>query len=281
MRLKNEYYFLSNMCPCANGVTVNLDGNGPITFKCSESAYQAAKFPGRFGEFVNLNGYEAKSLARQLVKQGFITKDWDNIKLSVMENVVRAKFDQNPSLVAKLIAVQEEIVEHNEWGDTYWGVCKGVGKNMLGKLLAQIREEKLNPRKPNKDFYLLIAGSRGFNDYETLCARCDSLLSRQSGKKIHIVQGEARGTDTLAKRYAMERGFEVHSFPADWSTGKDAGYRRNERMHKFLCQFPLRGCVCFWDGQSKGTQHNFELCKQCDTPLRIWDYSKSIYVKPV
>jgi predicted NAD-dependent protein-ADP-ribosyltransferase YbiA (DUF1768 family) len=27
------------------------------------------------------------------------------------------------------------------WGDRFWGVCNGVGENMLGKLLMQVREE--------------------------------------------------------------------------------------------------------------------------------------------
>lgn len=34
-----------------------------------------------------------------------------------------------------------EIVEENSWRDTYWGVCKGVGENHLGKILMKIRDE--------------------------------------------------------------------------------------------------------------------------------------------
>ena len=42
----------------------------------------------------------------------------------------------------------EELVEGNDWGDTYWGVCKGTGKNMLGKILMEVREElKKNTEK--------------------------------------------------------------------------------------------------------------------------------------
>jgi hypothetical protein len=32
----------------------------------------------------------------------------------------------------------------NHWKDTFWGVYNGVGKNMLGKLLMQVREELQN-----------------------------------------------------------------------------------------------------------------------------------------
>ncbi len=118
-------------------------------------------------------------------------------------------------------------------------------------------------------FYLLVAGSRGFNDYPLLKEKLDYLLQNQSGKEIHIVSGGAKGADTLAEWYAKERGYQMHVFPADWNIGKSAGYIRNKQMHQFISQFPKRGCVCFWDGESKGTQHNFELCKTFGTPLRI------------
>jgi hypothetical protein len=118
-------------------------------------------------------------------------------------------------------------------------------------------------------FYLLVAGSRGFNDYPLLKEKLDYLLQNQSGKEIHIVSGGAKGADTLAEWYAKERGYQMHVFPADWNRfGKSAGYRRNEQMHQFISQFPKRGCVCFWDGESKGTQHNFQLCETYGTPLR-------------
>jgi uncharacterized protein YeaO (DUF488 family) len=121
----------------------------------------------------------------------------------------------------------------------------------------------------NNTFYLLIAGSRSFNNYPLLKEKLDYLLQNQRDKEIHIVSGGAKGADTLAKWYAKERGYQMHVFPADWSIGKSAGYRRNETMHKFIAQFEHRGCVCFWDGESKGTAHNFKLCEIFNTPLRI------------
>jgi predicted NAD-dependent protein-ADP-ribosyltransferase YbiA (DUF1768 family) len=29
----------------------------------------------------------------------------------------------------------------NYWNDKFWGICKGVGENHLGKILMQIRDE--------------------------------------------------------------------------------------------------------------------------------------------
>ena len=35
----------------------------------------------------------------------------------------------------------EELIEENWWNDTFWGVCRGVGKNHLGQILMKIRKE--------------------------------------------------------------------------------------------------------------------------------------------
>ena len=117
-------------------------------------------------------------------------------------------------------------------------------------------------------FYLLIVGSRTFTNYEKLNSTCTALLANYS--EVTIVSGGARGADALAERFAREHGYLLTVFNADWETyGKSAGYRRNERMHKHIAQYPNRGCVAFWDGQSKGTQHNFALAKKYCTQLRI------------
>ena len=33
------------------------------------------------------------------------------------------------------------LIEGNEWGDTFWGTCDGIGENHLGKILMRIRNE--------------------------------------------------------------------------------------------------------------------------------------------
>ena len=64
-----------------------------------------------------------------------------------MLNLVRAKFKQNPGLAEKLLNTGErELVEGNQWGDTFWGVCSGKGENVLGKILMQVRLEIRNGR---------------------------------------------------------------------------------------------------------------------------------------
>lgn len=108
---------------------------------------------------------------------------------------------------------------------------------------------------------VIVAGSRGFDNYELLCRKLDLILSRQ--KEIEIICGEARGADALGRRYAEEHGHKVLSFPAQWDKfGKSAGYRRNADMAKVA-----DALVAFWDGSSKGTQHMINLMR--DKPTRI------------
>lgn len=120
-------------------------------------------------------------------------------------------------------------------------------------------------------FYCLIVGSRTFNNYNYLKEECDFLLKNYDN--ICIVSGGAKGADTLAEKYAKENNYELKIFRADWDNySKSAGYIRNEEMHKYISQFDKRGIIAFWDGKSKGTQHNFSLAKKYNNEIKIIEY---------
>lgn len=113
---------------------------------------------------------------------------------------------------------------------------------------------------------IIVAGSRGFNDYEYL----KSCLNKVIGDKfdIEIVSGMARGADLLGIKYANELGYPVKEFPAQWDKyGKSAGYKRNEEMAKYADT-----CVCFWDGFSKGTKHMIDLSNKYGLITHILKY---------
>jgi hypothetical protein len=58
-----------------------------------------------------------------------------------MYGLILGKF-QDPELKTKLLATGDaELIEGNWWGDVYWGVCNGEGRNELGKILMQVRDE--------------------------------------------------------------------------------------------------------------------------------------------
>lgn len=101
---------------------------------------------------------------------------------------------------------------------------------------------------------VIIAGSRTFNDYEYL---------KQSLKELNlditeIVCGEAKGADTLGRRYGEENNIPIKSFPAQWDLyGKSAGYIRNSQMGDYADYL-----VAFWDGKSKGTFNMIEYMRK-------------------
>lgn len=130
-QFRGEHYFLSNFFPSP----VVYDG---IIFQNNEAAFQAQKQPEIAEVFASLPLNKAKQTGRQVK----LRPDWESVKDTIMEEIVRAKFSQNTHLRKKLIATgNAELIEGNHWGDTYWGVCFGKGRNKLGEILMKIRAE--------------------------------------------------------------------------------------------------------------------------------------------
>lgn len=125
-------------------------------------------------------------------------------------------------------------------------------------------------------FGLLVVGSRTCNNYNQFCEVMNACIRPISTNNITIISGGAKGADTLARRFAIDRGYEFREFLADWNKfGKSAGYKRNEQMHEFLkANFSNRGCIAFWDGTSRGTSHNFDLTTKYNTQLIVFDFVK-------
>lgn len=130
---KGKYYFLSNFY----SAPVTYDG---LTFQNNEAAFQAAKCinPELRKQFINLNPSEAKRSGRRVK----LRSDWEQVKVVIMRDICKAKFEQNEDLRQQLIATgSEPLEEGNTWGDRIWGTVNGVGQNHLGKILMQIRNE--------------------------------------------------------------------------------------------------------------------------------------------
>ena len=124
---------------------------GGIVFRNAESAFQAQKCAEGFMQvaFINLSGAQAKALGKKVK----IIPEWNEDRLYYMTEILERKFEQNPDLAKQLVATgNEEIVEGNWWGDTYWGVCNGIGENHLGKILMWIREKEKTVERINRDY---------------------------------------------------------------------------------------------------------------------------------
>lgn len=112
-----------------------------LTYPTVEHAYQALKTTDReTQDFVR--GLSTPGQAKRVGKMVDLREDWDDIKLQLMEDLCRIKFTTNEFCKSRLLDTGDaELIEGNTWGDVYWGVCKGVGENHLGKILMKIRQE--------------------------------------------------------------------------------------------------------------------------------------------
>ena len=73
---------------------------------------------------------------------------------------------------------------------------------------------------------ILVTGSRDWVDEEKIYAAL-----RQELPVSLLIEGEAKGADTMAKQAAQRLGIKVLPFRADWRRyGRGAGPIRNQRM---------------------------------------------------
>ncbi len=168
------FYFLSNFYPCF----VTYKG---LHYLNSEGAYQAAKCadPADIPQFTVLSADEAKRLGAKVT----LRSDWDEVKIPVMEEIVKAKFTQNPKLKRYLLETGEAILqEGNYWHDVFWGVDlkTGEGENHLGQILMALRAEfraKGLAEMPQSEPFCLKETYEGhisacMQDMTTICADC-------------------------------------------------------------------------------------------------------------
>lgn len=130
---KGEYRFLSNfwMVP-----VLFVDGWYPSV----EHAYQAAKTLD-VAEKALIKNAPTAAEAKRLGKHVKVCPDWEGLKVPYMRFLVWFKFAKYPDLGRMLLDTgNAELIEGNTWNDTFWGVCRGLGENQLGKILMEVRD---------------------------------------------------------------------------------------------------------------------------------------------
>lgn len=135
-----EFRFLSNFFP----VAVEYE---TLRYPTAEHAFQAAKTVDRALR-ERIRALPTASAAKRTGRSLVLRPDWEQVKLPVMEQILRAKF-RHPVLRAQLLRTHPRpLVEVNTWGDRFWGVCDGTGENHLGHLLMALRQEFLSTTQP-------------------------------------------------------------------------------------------------------------------------------------
>ena len=131
-----DYGFLSNYYL----VNIIIDN---ITYKSVEHYYQSQKtLENDWAERIinSKTCAEAKALGNS--PNIILRIDWDTWKLTAMRRGLRAKFSQHNELQRQLLETKSAILMENSMDDYYWGIgIKGTGKNMLGKLLMELRDD--------------------------------------------------------------------------------------------------------------------------------------------
>lgn len=135
----DDYGELSNFAP----YSIQLDQH---TWPTVEHDFQANKFLDKtYQQKIRKtsNPTQAAILGRDRKQK--LRKDWESIKVQVMRRALEAKFQQHPELCDLLLGTGDaKLIEHTE-NDAYWGDGgNGKGKNMLGQLLMEVRQQLRN-----------------------------------------------------------------------------------------------------------------------------------------
>ena len=112
-----------------------------IVFPSVEHAYQAAKTDIILDRLA-VQRLPTPGQAKKYGKTVRLRPSWSTTKVAIMTSLIARKFnhDHNPELVEMLLSTGDRYLEEtNGWGDTYWGVCEGVGANHLGRILMHQR----------------------------------------------------------------------------------------------------------------------------------------------
>jgi hypothetical protein len=120
-----------------------------------------------------------------------------------------------------------------------------------------------------KDAYIVIAcGSRDYDDREKVYHVLDAYYGR-IGPKMLLLNGGARGADTLAREWAVDRQVDHMTLYAKWELfGRSAGPIRNRRMAKRKPRLVLAFHPDI--DKSKGTADMIDIAERRDIKYKVF-----------
>lgn len=133
LQFQGEHRWLSNFWPCK----VVFEGD---VYNSIEAAYVAAKTTD-LSIRERIRSMESIGKIKALGRTFRLRDNWEEIKCEVMWDLLQQKFAPESELGKRLLETGDcRIVEGNHWGDTFWGVCNGVGENHLGEAIMAMRD---------------------------------------------------------------------------------------------------------------------------------------------
>lgn len=135
---EQDFYVLSNF----SAFTLQWKGR---RFDTSEAAYHFEKFKDHAAGYALAiheapSAHEAFKIAERFKADR--RPDWDDVKVGIMRDILRAKVDQHEYVRRKLLATGTRELIEDSWRDDFWGWGPNRdGQNMLGKLWMEVRAE--------------------------------------------------------------------------------------------------------------------------------------------
>ena len=135
-RVGEDYGWLSNSAPYPISLVSKM-------WYTAEHYFQAQKFHDQAVQKEILKTRSAAEMIRIAANPKLrLRRDWKEVRVDCMQTAVRAKFTQIPDLKQLLLGTGDaELIAHTG-DDSYWGDGgDGSGKNMLGLILMDLRDE--------------------------------------------------------------------------------------------------------------------------------------------
>lgn len=169
-----------------------------------------------------------------------------------------------------------------------------------GDIDAYNGDKKSEKPQLNKQFKVIVAGSRDYTDYDFVREKLDHLLQNVKDE-IVIVSGRCStgtetfedcncvkvcGADGLGERYALEKGYNTLEFPADWENTHDKSRTevsfRNNRPYWTKAGIFRNGqmadigdaLVCFVLNNSKGSLNMIKQAKERGLKVKVYNIEK-------
>jgi len=116
---------------------------GKRIWPTSEHYFQAMKFKDLSEQEKVRKAHSPMQAARMgRDRKRTLRRDWESAKVNVMREAVFAKFRQHEALSELLLATGDAVIIEHTANDDYWGDGgDGKGKNMLGRILMEVRAE--------------------------------------------------------------------------------------------------------------------------------------------
>lgn len=107
---------------------------------------------------------------------------------------------------------------------------------------------------------MAVIGTKKFTDFNFLSTTLKEIPNIEM-----IISGGAPGTDTIAKKFAIQNQIKYIEFPPDYKKFGDKAKHIRDKLIVKECD----ELIAFWDGECEGTKYTMDYAKQLGKPIKI------------